>query len=55
MNELEKFLINESRMFLVANREVDRCIFCGGHKHNTVQVIVQMEIDGQAQFSRARI
>ena len=43
MNELEKFY---KKSFLTANI-VDRCIHC--HKHNTVQLIVQMEIDGQAQ------
>ena len=43
MTELEKFY---KKSFLTANI-VDRCIHC--HKHNTVQVIVQMEIDGQAQ------
>jgi len=43
MNELEKFY---KKSFLTVNI-VDRCIHC--HKHNTIQVIVQMEIDGQAQ------
>ena len=38
MNELEKFY---KKSFLTANI-VDRCIHC--HKHNTVQLIVQMEI-----------
>jgi hypothetical protein len=43
MTELEKFY---KSTFLTPNI-VDRCIHC--HRHNTVQVIVQMEIDGQAQ------
>lgn len=43
MNELEKFY---KSTFLTPNI-IDRCIHC--HKHNTVQVIVQMEIDGRAQ------
>ena len=43
MTELEKFY---KKSFLTANI-IDRCIHC--HKHNTIQVIVQMEIDGQAQ------
>ncbi len=43
MNELEKFY---KKSFLTVNI-VDRCIHC--HKRNTIQVIVQMEIDGQAQ------
>ena len=41
MNELEKFY---KSTFLTPNI-VDRCIHC--HKHNTVQVIVQMEINGK--------
>ena len=41
MNELEKFY---KSTFLTPNI-IDRCIHC--HKHNTIQVIVQMEIDGQ--------
>ena len=43
MNELEKFY---KSTFLTPNI-IDRCIHC--HKHNTVQVIVQMEIDGHAK------
>jgi len=43
MNELEKFY----KSTFLTPYIVDRCIHC--HKHNTVQVIVQMEINGQAQ------
>ena len=43
MNELEKFY----KSTFLTPYIVDRCIHC--HKHNTIQVIVQMEIDGQAQ------
>ena len=41
MKDLEKFY---QQTFLTPNI-IDRCIHC--HKHNTIQVIVQMEIDGQ--------
>jgi len=43
MNELEKFY----KSTFLTPYIVDRCIHC--HKQNTVQVIVQMEIDGQTQ------
>ena len=41
MSELEKFY---KSTFLTPNI-IDRCIH--SHKHNSIQVIVQMEIDGQ--------
>ena len=41
MKDLEEFY---QQTFLTPNI-IDRCIHC--HKHNTVQVIVRMEIDGQ--------
>jgi hypothetical protein len=50
MTDLEKFY---KKTFLTPNI-VDRCIHC--HKHNTVQVIVQMEMDGrinQGPFCRS--
>ena len=40
MNELDKFY--KSTYF--THNTVDRCIHC--HRHDTVQVIIQMEIDG---------
>ena len=43
MTELEKFY----KSTFLTPYIVDRCIHC--HQHNTVQVIVQMEIDGQTQ------
>ena len=43
MNELEKFY----QSTFLTNNIIDRCIHC--HKHNSVQVIVRMEINGQSQ------
>jgi len=41
MKDLEEFY---QQTFLTPNI-IDRCIHC--HKHNTIQVIVRMEMDGQ--------